>query len=398
MPVISKITLPSGGTYDIKDSTAREAIASLSGGSYFLGVSETPITDQSTTSPIYINGEYVYPVNGNMAIYGNKEFVWSTTQYLYYSKQLTTDTPPKYYYTLIASPTQAQKDAAVFTTSRSIPTTSSGAISEPLADGADIIKAQYSGKWVEFGDLSSLGDLATKDAVNVASSIVTSGHTVQAAVVANATTTTIGSSEIYPITGTSDAISGVVATKKKLVTTKIKATSGTETVIKSLTPTSKKLATTGASVPLPGWSFTVGDNETLVVSGGNNSGTPYTFYYATGGLVNPSSQDDPTVIASLSSESATVATRDSSFTEVATGYLAELNASVNVGAIIAVDAAASGSPVTVGTIASGTNKIKVGTVSNDTTTVVTGLGTAATVLKSDATINNTVTYTDHNAD
>lgn len=75
MADISKITLPSGTTYDIKDAVAREAIA---GGVKFLGVTTTELTDGSTTNPITVGGESVTAINGSMAIYQSKEFVFAT--------------------------------------------------------------------------------------------------------------------------------------------------------------------------------------------------------------------------------------------------------------------------------------------------------------------------------
>ena len=58
-PTISKITLPSGTTYDIKDAKARSDIASIeqaiAGGVTFMGETTTPLTDGSTTSVIGIN-------------------------------------------------------------------------------------------------------------------------------------------------------------------------------------------------------------------------------------------------------------------------------------------------------------------------------------------------------
>lgn len=84
-------------TYDVKDATARAAIAALEGGSYFLGKTTTPLTDGATTNPVVVNGESVTATNGNIVAYGNAEFIWDGT------------------------------------------------------------------KWVEFGDLSNLGELATKD-------------------------------------------------------------------------------------------------------------------------------------------------------------------------------------------------------------------------------------------
>ena len=101
MADISKITLPSGITYDIKDAQARGDIAAMqaaiSGGVSFIGETSTVLTDGSTTSTITINNEPVTAVKGYLVVSSGKEFVW---------------------------------------------------------DGA---------KWIEFGDLSGLGTLAYKD-------------------------------------------------------------------------------------------------------------------------------------------------------------------------------------------------------------------------------------------
>lgn len=107
MADISSITLPSGNTYNLKDATARSAIAALQGGSYFLGVTSTALTDGATTNPITIDGNSVTAVNGNMVVSsdGKKEYV-------FYVKGTTK-------------------------------------------------------KWVEFGDLSTLGTLAYKSSVTL---------------------------------------------------------------------------------------------------------------------------------------------------------------------------------------------------------------------------------------
>lgn len=76
MPDISRITLPSGTTYDIKDATAREAIA---GGTSFLGVTTTELTDGSQATEIIVGGKTISAVNGGIAIYNNKEFVYSNS-------------------------------------------------------------------------------------------------------------------------------------------------------------------------------------------------------------------------------------------------------------------------------------------------------------------------------
>lgn len=75
MPEISRITLPTGTTYEIKDATARAAIA---GGTVFLGVTTTPLTDGATTSPIVIDGESINAINGGIVIYGNGEFIFAS--------------------------------------------------------------------------------------------------------------------------------------------------------------------------------------------------------------------------------------------------------------------------------------------------------------------------------
>ena len=79
MPDISKVTLPSGSVYDIKDAVARAAIADLQGFTKFLGTTTTALTDGSTTNPITINGESVTAVAGDIALYGNKEFIFNGT-------------------------------------------------------------------------------------------------------------------------------------------------------------------------------------------------------------------------------------------------------------------------------------------------------------------------------
>ena len=80
MADISKITLPSGTTYDIKDAKARELIGSLSGALTYLGTTTTAITDGSAASPITIGDKSVTPKAGNVVAYGNSEFVWSDTE------------------------------------------------------------------------------------------------------------------------------------------------------------------------------------------------------------------------------------------------------------------------------------------------------------------------------
>lgn len=83
MADISEITLPSGVTYDIKDATARSEISILKGSGtgamHYAGVTTTALTNGSSTSPIKINETDYTPSNGDVVIYGQLEFVWSTS-------------------------------------------------------------------------------------------------------------------------------------------------------------------------------------------------------------------------------------------------------------------------------------------------------------------------------
>lgn len=74
MADISKITLPSGTTYDIKDAVAREAV---SGFTKWLGVTTTALTDGASTNPITIDGDSVTAENGNIVSYEDKEFIFN---------------------------------------------------------------------------------------------------------------------------------------------------------------------------------------------------------------------------------------------------------------------------------------------------------------------------------
>jgi hypothetical protein len=77
MSDISKIMLPSGNTYDIKDAYARDLIAELGNFNEWLGVTTTAISDGSTTNPVTINGTAVTATNGDIVTYQSKEFIWS---------------------------------------------------------------------------------------------------------------------------------------------------------------------------------------------------------------------------------------------------------------------------------------------------------------------------------
>ncbi len=76
MADISKITLPSGTTYDIKDAIARETAG---GGLQFRGVTTTTLTDGADTTTYKIGTNNLTAANGDMVVCGSKEFVFSTS-------------------------------------------------------------------------------------------------------------------------------------------------------------------------------------------------------------------------------------------------------------------------------------------------------------------------------
>lgn len=80
MADISKIALPNGTTYDIKDAVARATIEGITGAMHYIGRSDTEITDGSTTNPITIGSNSVLAEAGDVVIYGSSEFVWSDSE------------------------------------------------------------------------------------------------------------------------------------------------------------------------------------------------------------------------------------------------------------------------------------------------------------------------------
>lgn len=80
MADISRITLPNGTTYDIKDATARAAIGNMTGAMHYIGTTTTELIDGSTTNPITIGSNSILAESGDVVIFGNSEFVWSSSE------------------------------------------------------------------------------------------------------------------------------------------------------------------------------------------------------------------------------------------------------------------------------------------------------------------------------
>lgn len=86
MADISKITLPNGTTYNIKDATARSDIedirGAIAGGVTFMGETSTALTDGATTTSIVINSKTVTAVKGYLVVYNSKEFVFDGEKWI----------------------------------------------------------------------------------------------------------------------------------------------------------------------------------------------------------------------------------------------------------------------------------------------------------------------------
>lgn len=86
MADISKITLPSGSVYNIKDEQARADIAAIqgaiAGGVTFMGETTTVLTDGSAAASITVNGNNITSVKGYLVVYNSKEFVYDGTKWI----------------------------------------------------------------------------------------------------------------------------------------------------------------------------------------------------------------------------------------------------------------------------------------------------------------------------
>lgn len=86
MADISKITLPTGSTYNLKDQQARNDIAAIqgaiSGGVTFMGETTTALTDGSTATSIVVNSATITAVKGYLVVYNSKEFVFDGTKWV----------------------------------------------------------------------------------------------------------------------------------------------------------------------------------------------------------------------------------------------------------------------------------------------------------------------------
>ena len=244
MAEISKITLPSGTTYDIKDTVARNLAG---GGIQLKGATTTPLTDEATTNPITINGASYTAVNQDAVFYGKKEFVFDGTMWHEFGD-------------MSGLGDLAYKDSVSATY------TPAGTVSQPTFNGATAFVAHtFTGTE---GNVSVSG--TTTGSVNVTKGPVSVGATAET------------QDPDYTPTGTnsSSSISGSVATTYNATAsgangnftpsgtvstpTISKATAGSTTTIKN--PTSKTVVT-DMSVSAPASGTATGELVYCSVSG-----------------------------------------------------------------------------------------------------------------------------------
>ena len=78
MADISKIKLPSGSVYNIKDEVARSTLA---GAIKVKGTTTTALTDEATTNPITINSQSYTAIANDAVFYNKKEYVFDGTKW-----------------------------------------------------------------------------------------------------------------------------------------------------------------------------------------------------------------------------------------------------------------------------------------------------------------------------
>lgn len=363
MADISKITLPSGNTYEIKDAVARQAIA---GGISYI------IAWDGTSTPVIAN----IPA-GVVVTYNSTD----------YTGTMSADSADPGAFYLVKSSTQ--KDVLDFY-DEYVPVGESG-----------------SKTWEKLGDtqldLSDLGALAYKDTVTL-------NKGTGDVVLGEATTFTAASSSVTFSGGTTDKVLGSDATFTTTVTpttTNIKATATgtavgadgtasavtgyasptTENFVKSVSAeTSNKLVTTSVpNVTAVGsastWSFAMGsgtDAETLIISGANSTvptlGTAIT---AATGSVSSTGTGSAVVTGVTIGESA------AAITGLGTPSTATVLTGVQVTTQPTV-ALSTGATAGTGVIsvATGITSASTTTNSKDEVTAVTGIGTGTAAAQS----------------
>lgn len=436
-PTISRVKLPSGNVYDIKDATARAAIASLEGGSYFLGVATTELSDGATTNPITISTvidnqpatKSVTAVNGNIAIFGNKEFIYDGNQWCEFGDLSTlgdlatldsietTSSPVLGSGTTFATAPSAvtfsgaEHDAVLganTTFNVTQPTVNVNATTKYIgatASGTAVGGTGTAAAITGFGTHVTGNALSTNATFNTS---VTPSRKYVSAVASNIQVSTTPGTFVtgYPNTTTDTFVKSVSAeTNKNLVTTSITGCAADTATVSYVTSSASKLETTSVpNVTSPGsastWAFEMGTGEnaeTLIISGVNSVaptlGTAITA--ATGSVA--ANGTGSSIVTSVTATDNVVAKKAASPTTVATGATAEgaAGAAVVTGVTIGSSASAitglgtpsSDSAITAASVTQPTISLSLGENSGEgKVELVDGITSASTTIATDSPI------------
>lgn len=323
MADISKITLPSGNTYDIKDAVARQAIA---GGVSFI------VAWNGTSAPVVAD----IPT-GVVVTYNNVD----------YTGTLDADDSQAGAFYLVHSSADSGLD---------------------IYDEYVAVGTTGSKFWEKLGDtqviLSSLGSLAYKDTA----SVTFTGNTTDTALGTSATfTTSVTPATTYIKASASGTAVGASSTDKCLGSDATFTTTVTPTTSKLVTTTVPNVTSAGSAST---WSFTMGtgtgNTETLIISGANSTaptlGTAKTV--ATGSIA--SDGGGSSVATGITSATTTTNSKDE--VTAVTGVSVSTQPTIT----LATDSSSATGRVQVATgISSATTTVN----SSDTVTAITALGT-----------------------
>ncbi len=415
MAEISKITLPSGNTYDIKDATARQMI---SGGVSFIIAwdgTTTPVADNIPAGVVvtYNETQYTGTLSADSATAGAFYLVKSSStpssQTLdIYDEYVPIGTAGSKSWEKIGDTQLNLTDVVTDVTLNKQVTDVVTGYSSPTSKSVIGASATFSVTQPTITvtptttSLSATASGATVGANGTASAITGFGdHTTDTFVksVSAETNKKLVTTSITPTNGT-ETVSKVTQTDEKLVTTSITPTNGTETVSK-VTQSNQKLVTT--SVPnVSGtsdvtankstWTFTMGSGtnaETLIIGGGNGSdvtATKVTMGTAITAATGSTAADGSgsAVVTSVSISDKTVAKAGSAVT-VATGSTAADGSGSAVVTSVSISdktVAKAGSAVTVATGATAStgsgDAIVTGVTIGTSASAITALGTPTT--------------------
>lgn len=288
MADISKITLPSGSQYNIKDTVARQEIETIkntvTGAMHYLGVTTIELSDGASTNPITIDSESVTAKSGDVVINGDMEFIFSDTDNKWHEYGNT-----------------GSLKALAFKDEASGEYTPAGTVSKPTFTGTEsnvtvTVAASNSGNYTPAGTVSA--PTFTGDKFEASASYTPEGTIKQP--------TFTGTKADIQSTGKFTPAGEVTFTNEDKTTTVSKATSGTATYTPegTVTPTVTLNSTTVNSITdvgtlptctMPVLETTVA-NENLTLSWTDGAFTQGTL---------PTKGDDVTVATDVKSATAT---------------------------------------------------------------------------------------------